>query len=293
MSWANVIGAGGAITAAAISKGKKKGGSEQITPEMQDTRTPEQKAVDGFLSGFVTKYGPQYEPGKAYGGQMTAPMSRTEMRGDEFLAQYLDQPLLSPNAIAGQDYMNKSLTGKFDPGTSDFYAALRDESQYNRRRAIDQSRQDTGARGKFFSSEAIAKEGDINAQTAIGLNRDMAGLAENERQRQQQNFSVLPAFDKFITSIPLERATAAQTVGAYPRIVAQEELERRYKDFSRQQTELGGVVNTARGFNTTNLTESFPVYPQSTGVGSFLGPILQELLKQGTSKGGLFAGLQN
>lgn len=281
-SWKNIFGFGGDQ-----SKGYAQGQADAnsngaINPTMLDTRNPDQKAIDQFLSGFITKYGPMYQPGKAYSGQLTAPMGTLENSGQDFLAQFLNAPNMSPNLTAASSLLNKNLTGGFDPKTSDFYSALRDEAKYNQGRAIDTTRQDLGARGKFFSTEALQKEGDINAQTTIGLNKDMATLADNERTRQNQSLALAQPFENFISNIPLNKATAAQTVGAYPRQLQQADFERQYQDFKRQQDELAGVVGDAKagfGGNSSALTESFQAYqPQgSSGFDQYITPILQQL----------------
>lgn len=271
------IGLGVASLAGGLFGGKKK----KVEPQMQDLRNPEQLAIDRFLSQFVTNYGPQYKPGQAYTGNRTAGMGANEGMTQDFLQRYLSQPDISSNTAAASSYLNKSLTGGFDPGTSDFYKALRTEAEYNRGNAIDQTRRETASRGKFFSSDALSREGDINAQTGNTLNTIMAELASKERGIQQQNFAATPGFERFMAGIPLDKATAASTIGAQPRLLKQEELERQYQDFIRQQEELGGVVGTARGINTRPVQESYNAYaPANPGLSSFLGPITNAFLNR-------------
>lgn len=250
---------------------------KKIQPEMLDTRTPERKQYDQFLANYVSTYGPQYQPGKAYSGNFTAPASRFERRGlDEFLTQYLDQPLVTPNLRQSQQYYQDTLGGGFDPGSSEYYQALRGELDYNSRGAIDAFNAELGSRGKFFSSEALEKTGDITAQTSIAKDKILQELAREERGYKERAAANAPGLEKFISGIPLERAGAATTVGALPRILEQADLESLYKDFLRRQGELGDVVGKGSGI-TSNLEAFYPKQQKST-FESFIAPLLMQAI---------------
>lgn len=264
------------------SKNAKKG---QVSPQDIDTRTPERKSMDSFLANYVSKYGPLYQPGKAYEGKRTAGMSGFETQGlEQFLTGYLNQPDVSAETGDVRSMLNKTITGGFDPGTSEYYRALRDEAQYNRGRAVDQTRADLGARGKFFSSEAIQKEGDINAQTAIGLNRSMTDLADKERTRQIGAAPYATALEDYIAGIPLQKAKAATSLGSLPRILEQADLEALYQDFQRRQGELGDVVGAAKGVSSSTISQGYPLptldAPQSGDSTQFLQKLLAQMLPQ-------------
>lgn len=223
----------------------------RTTPEIKqiDTRNPQQQATDAFLINFLQKYGGQYQPGQAYGGKFTAPMTATENQGQDILSKWINGPLYGQQVKDAGDYFTKSINGSFDPRTSDQYAAFRDTAKINQADAIKNTKADLGATGKFFSSEAGNKYGDINMRTTAALNSNMSELANQERNRQQSNAQFAPTFDKYMQSVPLERATAASTIGAQPRLIENQQLEKMYQDFIRKQTELGGVVSGARPSN--------------------------------------------
>lgn len=243
-----------------------------------DTRNPQRQQIDSFLANFLQQYGSQYQPGKAYPGKLSAPMSGYESQGlDQFLAQYLNQPDQSSQTGDVRNLLNKTITGGFDPGTSQYYQALRDTANYNNRRAVTQSNADFGARGKFFSTAATNKTGDINAQTSIGLNNSLAQLADQERTRQMGAVGPALGLEQYLTQLPLAKASAATTIGALPRELQQADLERMYQDFKRQQTELGNVVSGAGGVSNTPVTQGYnlPSISQPSTFEKFIGPIIQ------------------
>ena len=248
-----------------------------LMPQTFDSRTPERKQYDQFLANFVSNYGSQYQPGKAYGGNFTAPASRFERRGlDEFLTNYLDQPLVTPNLSRSQKYYQDTLSGGFDPGSSEYYGALRGELDYNKRRAIDDLNAELGSRGKFFSSEALDKTGDITAQTSIAKDKILQELAREERGYKERAASNAPGLEKFISGIPLERASAATTIGSLPRMLEQADLESLYKDFTRRQGELGDVIGKGSGI-TSNMEAFYPKQQKST-FESFIAPLLMQAI---------------
>lgn len=249
--------------------------SQTVTaPQTFDSRTQEKKGIDQFLANFVSTYGKQYQPGVGYAGDFTAGLSPFEGRGlNEFLTQYLNAPGVTPNLAASQDMLGKTLTGGFDPGTSQYYQALRDEAQRNRGLAIKDTNADLGGRGKFFSSEALNKYGDINANTQIGLDKTMAELADRERNRQFQAVPLAANLEQYLSGIPLQKAQAATTIGSIPRMLEQQDLESLYQDFLRRQGENKGVLTAGQGV-TGNL-DVIPGSRQKSTFESFVMPMIQ------------------
>lgn len=235
--------------------GKKK----SIDPMTIDNRNPQRQQLDQFLSNFVSKYGSQYVPQQSYDQPLTAGMSSYENQGlGTFLQKYLSAPDVSQNLGDVRSLLSKTINGGFDPGSSDYYQALRDASEYNRKGAIDQTNADLGGRGKFFSSEALQKYGDINAQTSIGLNNSMAALANRERDRSMAAVPQADALERYISGVPLQKATAATTIGALPRELEQKDLEAHYQDFLRKQKEGAGVFGFAGDVSNAQTTQGYP-----------------------------------
>lgn len=277
-----------ALLPLALSAGSAYLGSKQktqtVSPEAMDTRTPERKQIEQFLSNYVTKYGPMYEPGKAYTGDRTAGMTPIENQGIyEFLQKYLNNPDVSGQLGDVRGMLNKTITGGFDPGSSEYYRALREEAGLNNKKAIDATRAATGARGGFFSSDAIRQEGDVNAQTAVGLNKALAELGNNERARSMSAVPAATSIEEYISGIPLEKAKAATSVGSIPRMLEQADLEALYQDFTRRQGELGTVVSGAgSGVGNSKIEQGYALpdlqSPQAGDTNQFLQKLLMNSL---------------
>src|SRR3990167_8809618 len=248
--------------------------SQKVTaPQTFDSRTSERQQVDQFLANFVSTYGKQYQPGKPYGDDLTAGLGSFERQGlDQYLAKYLNQPVVTPNLRASQDYYGKVLAGGFDPGTSEYYRALREEAGLNQKNAIRDLNAELGGRGKYFSSEAVKKTGDITQATDIALNKLLAELGLTERGYQDRAATAAPQLEEYLSGIPLARAKAATTVGAIPRMLEQQDLESLYQDFLRRQGELGGTIGAGSGV-TSNL-DIIPGSRQKSTFESFIMPML-------------------
>lgn len=272
-----------AISAYSANKQKKAAASNQVQPYMTDDRSPERTQLDEFLANFVGKFGGQYEPMKQFSGKFTAPLAPLERQGlEQFLPQFLNQPDVSGNTQDARNLLNKTVNGGFDPNTSDAYRAFRNESEYNRKRAINQSRAGMGARGKYFSSEAIREEGDINAQTSNALQTILAELSDKERTRSLQAVAPSLALEESIQNRPLQKAEAATTMGSTPRILEQADLEAVYQDFLRRQDEGANVVSAARGVSagSVNPHEEYPAPSLQRPTSSSSSDFIQKLVAQ-------------
>lgn len=235
-----------------------------INPIEFDPRNAQRKQVDSFLADFVSKYGGQYQPGKNYEGNFTAPMSTFERQGfDQFLPEYLNAPNVSGQLNDVRTLLNNTVKGGFDPGTSEYYKALRGTADYNRKKAVSDTNADLGARGKYFSSEAVNKYGDINAQTANSLNTAAAELADRERTRSMTAAGQSASLEDYISKIPLQKTEATQTYGSLSRLLEQNDLESLYQDFIRKQDEGKGAVSAASGVSSTPIQQTYQAYKPS------------------------------
>lgn len=251
--------------------------SKPITPLMKDMRNPQQQQVDSFLSSFISQYGGQYKPGQPYNQPLTAPMSGFENQGLGSLQSYMDSNLMTPNLRSAQDYLTQTIAGGFDPKTSPYYAPLRDTAEYNRKMAIKNLNADLGGRNQFFTSEAVNKTGDVEAQSAIGLNNAMATLAGQERNRQDAAVQAAPNFESFISGLPLQKTAAGLGPGSLPRTLQNSDLEAQYQDFLRKQKEGQDVLTAAQGFKSAPLTESYQAYKPSA-FQSYIMPLLTQAI---------------
>jgi hypothetical protein len=246
-----------------------------IQPTQMDNRNPQRLAIDNFLANYVSTYGSQYQPGKAYSGQFTAPLSGYEQQGlNQFLPQYLNSPDVSSQTGDVRSMLNKTITGGYDPRQDPYYAASRDAMNYNQGQSIRDLNASTGAAGQFFSVNRQNKIGDITAQTGIGLNKVIADLVNNERNRQMSAVNPSLALEQSIQQRPLQKAGAAMTYGAIPRELDQANLEAMYQDFKRQQTELSGVIGAGSGVSNTAMENYYP--KQSKSMFEQISPLIMQ-----------------
>jgi len=215
-----------------------------------DTRNPQQNAIDSSLSDFITTYLPQFKPGEPYTGQLSAPMDTFQNQGMSFLQKYLDQSQ-QPGANAVTDAAGKQITdtmnGAYDPSTSPFYKATRDAAKVEQQSALNQQNAQLGARGKFFSSEALNEGQQLNTNTTNFLNTTLTGMAEKERQNKLTAAGMAPAISAAQTRQSLAPIEAATTVGALPQQMQQADLERQYQEFQRQRQEKALPLTAATG----------------------------------------------
>lgn len=236
-----------------------EGGGESATSSETNKPTVN-KNIMGLQKealNFTKKYIGGYVPGEAYGKPYTAPLSGYETQGLGFLQKYLDQPDYTPILSQAGDEVSRTLTGGYDPATSDYYSATRREAELNRGDAINQTRRDLASRGKFFSSERMFNEGDINARTSSFLNKTLVDEAARERQRKIDILPQAREINNAIVNAPALKAQLGTQIGALPRLVQNLDMEKQYQDFLRVRQEKQLPVNIAAG----------SVGPQSYGPG--------------------------
>jgi hypothetical protein len=241
-----------------------------------DTRNSDQSAIDNSLSTFITKYLPGYVPGQPYSGQLSAPMDTYQNQGMQFLQKYLDQQG-QPGATSVTDNaaneINTTLTGGYDPSTSPFFKATRDAAMVEKQSAQNRLNQGLGARGKYFSSEALNEGQQLETNTSNFLNQTLSGMAEKERQNRLTAAGMAPAISAAQNKAAMAPIAAATTFGAIPQEQQQADLERQYQEFQRQRNEQIGVLSAASGaYSKLGKTPVIPAKP-SFDWGSFLGQV--------------------
>lgn len=242
-----------------------------------DVRNSDQKVIDSQLSSFISKYLPGFVPGEEYSGQLSAPMSSLENQGMGFLQNYLtgaSQTNANPMLGLAEDELTKTFTGGYDPSTSPFYKATRDAAMIERQDALNTQNQGLGARGKFFSSEALNENQQLNTRTTNFLQSTLAGMAEKERVNRLNAVPMAMNLDSARTKADISPIIAATTFGAIPREVEQQDLERQYQKFLNEREEKALPLTAARGAYSnmglkTVATQAKPGFDW----GSFLGTV--------------------
>lgn len=272
---------------------------------VQTSDRPEgQSKVGGQLGDWASKYLDQYVPGAEYGGpttegtrKLSAPISTAEKAGYDQLMNYLGTESPTGDLFkAGKEEILKTLTGKYDPRSSEDYKAFREGAVSEESDLIDRMRRGAGYRGTLFQDTSGRDEGLARSKTSQYLDQLLATMSQKERQNKLDILPQALGYEKYETAAPLAKASAGLTLGSLPRMLEQADLEAQYKDFLRKQEELGKVPGVAQNYYGTqgpnygyNVAGQAPspferimgtVAPVAGSVlGSFFGPI-------GTAVGG-------
>ena len=188
----------------------------------------------------------------------------------------------------GKAEIGKTLTGQYDPATSPYYQAVKAEAAKNLAETQKSISGKAAGGGRYWTGARLEQQQEAASENARGLNTLMGSLAENERQNR---LNVLPQafqYGQAEQQLPLQKATAFQTLGGLPRAIEQMVNQANYQEWLRSQVDypmqIGGM---AMG------TQQPPVYQQKppsaisqlmSGVGSGVGQIapwlLMEILKK-------------
>lgn len=259
--------------------GKKSGGGETISP--QPLMPSWQSGVGNNLSSWINQYLSQYHPGEAYSGQLSIKQpSSYENQGLGLLDSLLKAPNTGDLYSAASNQLMDTLSGKFaDPSTSPFIKAMTTYANQSLGDAIDQSRATAGARGNFFSTAALRNESNLSERTQNFLNTVVGDFIQGERGRQIQAVPLAQDLEKYGSLVaPLSKIEASMTAGALPRLLEQADLERQYKEYQRQRTELSGVPTLGANLLGADINYGYPnlTAPQQSQT-SGLSSILQTL----------------
>jgi len=257
MSWANVaLVASSAITAgggylSSKEAGKSAKNAKPLAPMID--KEPFQLESGQAVADWAKKYMPGYVPGAEFGGKRTAGMSPQETQGMEWLQKYMNQPNTGENYNLAAGEIKKTLTGGYNPATSDFYQATRQGAMREQESAIDALRRSQGYRGTFFQDTGVREEGKVREGTANYLQQLLGSMGEKERQNRLAAVPQAMNLEQYAQGAPLAKAAAGMSLGSLPRLIEQGDLEARYQDFLRKQTELGGTIPAAQGVFGTSV----------------------------------------
>lgn len=200
---------------AAASKSK----SFNSSPGVSTVADPYGGLRDAYLPYLEGQIG---KPGPSYPGPITAPMSAQENASLDKVNQYANQGENS-TINAGKAQIEKTLNGSYDPSTSSYYQAVKAQSAANladTNRTIASNAAGANS-SRYFTGSRIKQQARATNDSGMNLDTILGTLADNERQRQ---ISVLPqalAYGTQAEQLPLQQATALQTLGALPRMLEQ------------------------------------------------------------------------
>jgi len=256
---------GGAGIGAALSGNKKKG--------LQVAADPYGRLREPLIDWLVPQIG---QPGQTYTGEMVAPLSEPESKSFDFLRKY-GEAGYGDTFQQAKGEISKTLTNQYDPTTSPYYQAVKAQAATNLQDELRGIESDAAGAGRYWTGARLERQEKARTRTTEGLNTILGALAERERQNRLNVIPQAMQLGQLEQGLPLQQATAFQTLGALPRNIQQAQDTAMQNEWLRSQVEYPlAIANLAAGIQTP------PTYQQRppsgldqllTGVGSGVGNI--------------------
>lgn len=174
------------------------------------------------------------KPGPVYSGERTAPMTAQEQGSLDKVDEYAKTGY-GDTFKAGAKQIQDTLSGGYDPASSPYYQAVKAQAAQNLQKTKAGIASDAAGSGRYFAGSRIKQQGNAATQSELGLQTVLGQQAENERQRQ---ISVLPqamAYGQAEQQLPLQQATALQSLGSLPRTLNQNTDNSMLENFYKSQ----------------------------------------------------------
>lgn len=233
------------------------GGGKAKTQTIAD---PYGKLRDPFINDLVSKVG---KPGPEYTGELTAPMSEQERASLSKVSAYANQ---APNSTlqAGKAQIERTLNGGYDPASSPYYQAVKAQAAQNLTDTNRRIASTAGGGGRYYTGARIKAQSDATRDVNLGLDKIIGDLSQQERQNQ---LAVLPQALSFATeenNLPLQQATALQTLGALPRTLQQNTDTTQLNNWFRSQYDY--PLNWAQLISGVQTPPTVMATPQNSGL---------------------------
>jgi hypothetical protein len=178
-------------------------------------RTKESQQGGQFLMDILNQGSPDYPQRKIAG------LSDNEQAIQGNIASFLNanQPVFQ----SATDEIMATLSGDYDPRTSDFYKGVRQEADILKEEESDAIRRRANLGGMLYSTGASNIEAKNNARIDAETLQVLGSLTENERNRKLG--TAMNASQNAVAN-----TLAAQGVSAVPRQVTQEEYDAMYAE---------------------------------------------------------------
>lgn len=199
------------------------------------------------------------QKGPTYTGETVAPMSEQEKGSLKSLDDYANYDIGKDQTFQGaKTAVNKSLSSNYDPTTDPYYQAVKAQADRNLQQTNKQIASQAAGGGRYYSGARMQQQREAGVDVNNAMNTLMAQQAENERQRQQQNIPLALQLSQYESGIPLQKATAQQTLGALPRTLQQAQDQASLDDWLRSNYQWPtSVANIAGG------VQQAPLYQQN------------------------------
>lgn len=239
---------------------KSKTTTTQIKPYLLDA--PEQTEARSKLTSLMNQ---SYQP---YTEQRYAdfPM-QSELQNS--LTSYANR---GSNALtdAAANQLQKTLTGGYDPSTSEYYKATRNAMQSNMNEGINQLQRNAQLGGMLYSTPTQDSTAKYIGNTTNSMNGILGQLALQERQNQLNAVPQAMSVGQYQDNQPLQTANAIGTYGSLLQSINQQPLDFAYQQY--QDAQNWGYDKQAPLAqylaSPSNYDWQYPVYQTTTKKGS-------------------------
>lgn len=221
------------------------------------------------------------QPGESYKGEMVAPLSEQESKSFDFLRKFGEGGFGDTfNQAKGE--ISKTLNNEYDPTTSPYYQAVKAQSAVNLEDELEGIKSDAAGAGRYWTGARLERQQDARSKNTLGLNTMLGALSENERQRRLNVIPQAMQAGQMEQQLPLQQATAFQSLGALPRQIEQAKDTSMQNEWLRSQVEYPfQIAQLAAGVQTPPTYQQNPpstIQQLLTAGGQGLGQILPWLL---------------
>lgn len=224
-----------------------KTSQEKLDPELLETEG--QKTAREYLTNSLNTGATPYDTSKRvadnpYASEMASTLESYANRS---------QPELYGQA---QNVISNSLTGGYDPNTSQYYEGVRQSADLNLADALNRYGQQQYLTGNLRATPTDTGQARLIAENTANLNQTLGQLALQERQNQMQSVNQAMSLGQ------LQDQFGANTLNAYASIspllqqTEQAKLDAQYEEFIRQQSYGNDLANTLLNSQSTYM------YPQ-------------------------------
>ena len=238
----------------------------EIKPQLVET--PEQKKMGSMLTDYASRYGENlpspYEP---YGGRLSSAIPSQYGDISSLLSGYMGTPSSEMMGLGGEE-IRKTLTGEYDPMTSDYYKSMRKGILGEVEKAQHTLKQKAQQAGMFKSMGRMLEEADVEGQGLSRLQDVAAGLTESERERRFAAAPIAAGFGQYAEEKPLRSLSAISQYAGIPAGFEQADLDRQYQEYLRQKQ--GEQVPLSLAQSYLSSYQPTMMYPQYETTPSYL-----------------------
>lgn len=228
-----------------------------------------------WLNQKIGKPAEQYPSDK-----LVADKTPQEEKSVGFVDQYADQGQNKNVSLASQE-VQKTLSGNYDPTSSPYYQAVKAEAARNLEEAQSDIADRAAGTTGYWRGSRVKAQADTARDYALGLNKLLYGMAEDERVRRLQTVPVAQQLGAYEEAAPLRKATALQELGSLDRQINQARNDAIYNEWLRATQEYPlNVATLAANVQQPPDRAQRQFYKEPSPYEKYLRPIISPTIKE-------------